>query len=165
VETLGRPDYLGKVLVPVLLSINGVLEKRLMISADIRVNLDVVVLKRPFRRFETIRESDLKIERRDISRLSKETIFDPARAVGARTRKALDVNTVLTHYLVEMPPVVKKGDVVRVVLQTDCLDISTTGIVKSREGRRGSRIMVTNSGSRKTIFAKVLDSKTVRVEF
>ena len=165
VETMGHPDYLGKMLLPVFLSIDNRMERRVMVTVDIHVTKDVVVTTRPLRRFEPIRESDLKVERRDLSHLSPEAIFDPARVRGARTRKALDVNTVLTRYLVEMPPVVKRGDVVQMVLETGSLTVSARGVVKSREGRPGASVLVTNAGSKKTVTARVVDSRTVRVEF
>jgi len=43
--------------------------------------------------------------------------------------------------------------------------ITAMGVVKEREGREGERILVENLDSKKGIYAQVVDSKTVRVDF
>jgi len=85
--------------------------------------------------------------------------------LGKRTRKAIDANTVLRPDLIEFPPLVKRGDVVTVVAESGGLRITALGVVKERSGRRGDRIRVENLDSKKSIYAQVVDSKTVKVDF
>jgi flagellar basal body P-ring formation protein FlgA len=72
---------------------------------------------------------------------------------------------VLRSDLIEFPPLVKRGDVVLVVAESGGLRITTLGMVKQREGRRGERIRVENIDSKKSLYGRVLDAKTVKVDF
>jgi len=66
--------------------------------------------------------------------------------------------------IVELPPMVKRNDRVSIVAESESLRITAVGEVKE-SGSRGERVKVVNLNSNKEIFARVLDSKTVRVEF
>jgi flagella basal body P-ring formation protein FlgA len=70
----------------------------------------------------------------------------------------------LSTDLVELPPLVKRGDLVTIIARLEGLKITTLGEVK-RKGRQGERIPVLNIDSRKVIFARVIDANTVAVEF
>ena len=85
--------------------------------------------------------------------------------LGKRTKRAINANTVLRSNLIEFPPIVKRGDVVTVIAESGGLRITALGLVKGREGRRGERIKVENLDSKRTLYAQVVDSKTVKVDF
>jgi flagella basal body P-ring formation protein FlgA len=57
----------------------------------------------------------------------------------------------------------KRGDVVVIIAETAGLKITTLGQAK-KKGRLGDRIPVVNFDSRKVLYARVLDSNTVKVE-
>jgi len=50
------------------------------------------------------------------------------------------------------------------IAESDGLKITALGEVRER-GRRGERIRVVNLDSKREIYARVLDSKTVKVDF
>jgi flagella basal body P-ring formation protein FlgA len=71
---------------------------------------------------------------------------------------------VLRANLVEMPPLVKRGDVVVIVAETKGLKITALGQVK-KKGAMGDRIPVVNFESQKVLYARVMDANTVKVDF
>jgi flagellar basal body P-ring formation protein FlgA len=63
-----------------------------------------------------------------------------------------------------MPPMVKRNDRVSIVAESGSLRITAMGEVRE-SASRGERVKVVNLGSNKEIFARVVDPKTVQVEF
>jgi flagella basal body P-ring formation protein FlgA len=59
---------------------------------------------------------------------------------------------------------VKRGDLVVILVESNGLKITTLGQVK-KKGRLGERIPVVNMDSKKVLHARVIDSNTVKVDF
>jgi flagella basal body P-ring formation protein FlgA len=91
-------------------------------------------------------------------------ITDPEVVLGKRTRRAIGAKTVLRTNLIESPPLVKRGDVVVIIAESSGFIITTLGQVK-KKGRLGESIPVMNYDSKKILYARVLDSSTVKVDF
>lgn len=165
VEPPGDRDLSGKVPFGVRIFVGGKFEKKVWAVADIDVLKHVIVAKRPLGRYRKITEDDIELKEMDMANLPSDTLTDYGDILGKRTRKAIDVNAVLRSDMIEFPPLVKRGDVVVVVAESAGLRITAIGVVKEREGRAGERIRVENLDSKKSIYAQVVDSKTVRVDF
>jgi flagella basal body P-ring formation protein FlgA len=160
-----RNDTLaGKIPLTVNFDVNGKFYKRVWASATIEIFTNVVVTKKPLGRHKPISEDDIEMQRMDLAQLPADVITDPEVILGQRTRRAIGSHTVLRSNLVEFPPLVKRGDVVVILAETGGLKITTVGQVK-RKGRLGERIPVMNFDSKKILYAQVLDSNTVKVEF
>jgi flagella basal body P-ring formation protein FlgA len=165
VEPPKNRELSGKVPFAVGIYVEGRFEKKVWAVADIEVLKKVIVAKRPLGRNREITEEDIEVQEMDMANLPSNTLTDYGDILGKRTRKAIDVNTVLRADMVESPPLVKRGDVVVVIAESAGLRITALGVVKEREGREGERIRVENLDSKKGIYAQVVDSKTVRVDF
>ncbi len=100
----------------------------------------------------------------DLADLPSDVITDPEAVLGKRTRRAIGAKTVLRPNLVELPPLVKRGDVVMIIAETQGFRITTMGQVK-KKGALGDRIPVINFDSKKVLYARVIDSNTVKVDF
>jgi len=155
----------GRVPLAVSISVDGKVEKRVWAVADIEVLREVVVAGRPLGRHHRISEDDIQVREMDMAGLPASAVTEERDVVGKRTRKAININTVLRTDMVEFPPLVKRGDVVTVVAEGAGLRITALAVVKERRGRKGERILVENLDSSKGIYARVIDSKTVRVDF
>ena len=155
----------GRVPLAVSISVNGKVEKKVWAVADIEVLRKVIVAGRPLGKHHRITEDDIQVREMDMAGLSAKALTDERDVVGKRTRKAIAVNTVLRADMVELPPLVKRGDVVTVVAEGAGLRITVLGVVKERRGRKGEMILVENLDSNKAIYARVIDSKTVKVDF
>lgn len=165
IESPRNSDFKGRVPLPIHFKVNGLFQKRILATADITVLTDVVVAKRPLRRHGRITEDDVELREKDLARLPSNIITDLDEVLGKRAKRTISADTVLRPHLVEYPPMVKRGDVVVVIAESAGLMVTALGVVKERQGRRGERIKVENLDSKKSIYARVVDSKTVKVDF
>ena len=165
VEPLKNTDFKGSVPLPLHFKVDGRFQKRILVTADIEVLAEVVVTKRPLRRLRRITEDDIEIREKNLAGLPSNVILDYEEVLGKRARRNIGANTVLRPDLVEYPPLVKRGDMVVLVAESGGMKITALGMVKQREGRLGDRIRIENIDSKKSVYGRVLDSKTVKVDF
>ncbi len=144
--------------------LQGKLVARVRMLGYVEVMLPVVVLKRPLPRQAIIRAEDLGLENRPLTRLAKDVILDPKEAIGLQTRVSLRAGAVLRKSVLERPPIIKRGSLVRIVAQGKNFTVSAIGEAR-QNGRLGEIIRVRNLSSKREIFAQVVDQKTVRVTF
>ena len=157
-------EMVGKVPFGVNFDVNGKLYKRVWATATIEVLADVVITKKPLGRHKPITEDDIMVLKMDLAKAPADVITDPEAVLGKRTRRAIGSQTMLRANLVEFPPLVKRGDVVVIVAETNGLKITALGQVK-KKGALGDRIPVVNFGSKKVLYARVVDSNTVKIDF
>jgi len=124
----------------------------------------VVVARRPLGRYKPIDDDDLEVKAVDAAGLPADCITSPETVIGKRTRRPVDTGTVLRPDLVEFPPLVKNGDRVRIIAETSGLRISAFGQVKQKGGQ-GELVQVMNLDSNKVVYARVVDSHTVKIDF
>ena len=99
-----------------------------------------------------------------VAALGSVVITDINEIVGKRARRNIQAGEFLRPDLIEMPPLVKRGDMVVIVAESKGLKVTAIGEVKSA-GRLGERVKVVNLDSNKRLSAWVVDNKTVKVEF
>jgi flagella basal body P-ring formation protein FlgA len=157
-------ELLGKIPFTVHFDVNGKFYKRVWVTATIEVLAEVVTTKKPLGRHKPITEDDIELLKMDLAKLPSGVITDPEAVLGKRTKRAIGAKTALRADLVEFPPLVKRGDVVVIIAESSGLKITALGQVK-KKGRLGERIPVMNYDSKKILYARVLDSTTVKVEF
>ena len=157
-------DLMGKLPFSVHFDVNGKFYKRVWATATVEILAEVVVTSKPLGRHKPITEDDIEVLKMDLAKLPSNVITDPEAILGKRTRRAIGAKTVLRANLVELPPLVKRGDVVVIIAESNGLRITALGQVK-RKGRLGESIPVINYDSKKILYARVLDSSTVKVEF
>ena len=157
-------NYLGKIPLAVHFNVDGQFQKKIWTSATIEMFVDVVVAAKPLRKHKTITEDVIELRKMDLAHLPADVITDPQSVLGKRTRSTISAKTVLRADLIELPPLVKRGDIVVIVAESKGLRITALGKAKHK-GRLGERIPVENFDSKKILNAQVLDAKTVSVEF
>ncbi len=157
-------NRLSKIPMAVDFKVNGKFQKRIWTIVNLAIYQDVVFVKRPIGRYQKITEEYICLKKMDISRLPSNTISDMEEALGKRAGRKINSQSVLRADQIELPPLVKRGDVVLIIAESDSLRVTALGEVKKTAGR-GDRIRVVNLDSKKGVFAKVVDSHTVKVEF
>ena len=157
-------QLMGKCSIAVDFSVNGQSQKKVWSTATIEILGPVVVTRKPLGRHKPIAEDDIELQTMDLSDLPAAIVTDPGAVLGKRTRRAIGAQTPLRADLIELPPLVKRGDLVVIVAESNGLKITTLGQVKKR-GRLGERIPVINMDSKKVLYALVIDSNTVKVDF
>ena len=157
-------DWLGPVPFTVKVMVNGTVAGKVTVPANIEAWNDVVLVAKPLGKYQTIEPKHIRIEKMNLARVPANAVFAADQAVGARTNRSIAANTILRSDQVESPPLVERGDVVQVVAESKRMKISIQALARE-DGARGEVIRVKNLRSKKTIYAKVVDSQTVRVEF
>lgn len=157
-------DYLGSTILALHLFVNGEPVRKLWVNATISVMSDVVSVVRPLGKHQHIGLEDIGVQRRDLAGLGSETIRSVNDALGKRTTRMIYPGTVLRASMVDQPPVVKRGDIVKIIAETGTMTITATGIVK-QQGRKGEMIRVMNTGSNRVILARVTGPDAVAVDF
>ncbi len=157
-------NYLGKTSLSLVFAVNGEIEKKLWISARIDVSKEVVVCSRPMERHYVIIQDDVRLEKMSLAELPHDVITDPLEVIGKRTKRGIDASSILRYNFLEVLPLVNRGDLVTIVAESEVVKITTQGVV-TEKGSKGEMVRVINTGSRKEIFARVRDARTVEVEF
>jgi flagella basal body P-ring formation protein FlgA len=119
---------------------------------------------KPLGKYQPIDADDIRIKRVNLARVPSNAIMDANQVLGRRPNRNIAANCVLRNDQVELPPVIKRGDVVQVVAESSILRIEAKAMAKEN-GVVGDRIQVMNLRSKKIIYAQVMDGQTVEVEF
>ena len=157
-------DFLGRTILALHLFVDGEPVRRLWVNATVSVTSDVVTVIRPLGKNQPIKPADLSVERRDLAALPSDTISRIEDAMGNRTTRMIYPNTVLQTSMISSPPLVKRGDMVKIVANAGAMTITATGMVK-QQGCIGETVRVVNTDSKRIITARVTGPGAVEVDF
>ena len=160
-EPCRRVD-LGSIPVVVEAWIDGRLYRTVSLSLRLSLIREVVVANYPLPRHTVVKATDVRLERRDIGLLAHEPLQDPALAVGRRTTRMLAMGDVIISDAVELPPVIRKGDVITLMVEAPGLLLTAKGIAQE-EAKAGQLIRVKNTASGREVLGKAANDRTVRV--
>jgi flagella basal body P-ring formation protein FlgA len=157
-------DWLGSIPFTVFVYVDGKIAKKVTVPVTIDVWSDVVLAAIPLGKYQIIESKHVRIEKMNLARVPEKAVLRIEQAVGSRTNRNIAVNSILRSDQLELPPVVKRGDMVQVVAESKHMKVSVKARAKE-SGAIGKVIRVQNLRSKKTIYAQVVDSQTVQVEF
>ncbi len=155
---------LATVPLSVVFDVDGRFQKTIRATARVEALAPVVVAARPIGRLKPISTDDLKMEKMNLAELPTGVMTDADDIIGKRARRNIHAGDILRPDLIEMPPLVKRGDMVVIVAESEGIKVTATGEVKS-DGLRGDQVKVVNLDSNKRFSARVVDKKTVMVDF
>ncbi len=164
VHTPKHSDWLGAIPFRVKVKVNGHLVHKLSVPTTIEVWSDVVLAAKPLGKYQPITQQCVKVMRMNLARVPASAVLNPKDIIGKRAKRNIAVNTVLRSDQIEMPPLVKIGDLVQAVAEKAALKISVQAMVKENGGK-GEVVRVLNLGSKKIVYAQVVDAQTVSVDF
>lgn len=134
----------------------------LYVSARVVVFGEVVVAARAVPRGHAITAEDVRLARKDLSRLSYGWLTTVDEAVGKTAKRAYAPAQVLQPNQLAAPKLVRRGEQVIVRVARDGLEVSMTGKALS-DGVLGEQIQVRSRGSSRVIEAEVVAAGVVRV--
>ncbi len=111
---------------------------------------------------EVIEKADIGWIEIEAGRLPRDVLADIDAIVGKSARRPLPAGRLLRRRDVATPIVVRKGDLVTMIVVAPGLELSATGRVLENGGR-GDMIRVMNVGSKRTIQAVVWSAGQVRI--
>jgi flagella basal body P-ring formation protein FlgA len=157
-------DLVGKVRLAITFTVADRPVKEIWVTADIARFGPVVVARRAFGRGEIVGDDDVEVDRRELSELPRGSLTVPADAVGMRTKTPVLPYAALTRDQLVAPALVKRGDVVMLVVQRGGLRITAPGEARE-DAARGAAVHVLNRSSHQEVVGRVQESGTVVVEF
>lgn len=158
------PNYLGRKTLNLTVLVDGKDAGNIKMNGNLRLYDKVACTTRRLGRNETLTQSDIKMVRRDITMLGDDLVRKQSTAIGKQISTSLQPGDIIRTSRLDDPPLVKRGELITIVAQTEDLRITAPGEAK-RTGAQGDIIRVKNLMSRKTLFAKVIADGIVQVEF
>lgn len=156
--------FVGRSNFAVTVSVNGRSVRTVWAAAEIAVWSDAVVALRSLYKGEKVGAADVAPERRRLKDLPRGAVASADDVVGKRVARLIPAGSVVADTSVEVPPVIRKGDWVTILAEGGSIRVSAPGEARE-EGAPGESIRVANRASKRTVQAKVVDSRTVRVEW
>ncbi len=158
----GLPN--GRLPLSVDLLVDGRMVRKVFVTADVDVMCRAVFARRALKRNHVIGEDDVELRSAPRSRLPRNYIDNLDDILGKKTKRRVAAAAALRPDMVAIPCLIHRRDVVVIVAAMKGMQVTTLGEARQK-GRRGDRIKVVNLDSRKTVYARVVDSNTVAVDF
>ncbi len=156
-----NPNILGSSSFALILSVDGRVVKNMSVRGKLQAMAQVVVASQPLRRGLILDSSHLGEAAVDIDSLP-EAQFDRHSLIGRVLTRSLAAGAPILGYMAEEPPVIRRGQMVRMVISSGALQLSATGMAHS-DGRLEQMIKVQNLSSNKTIHGRVTGPGVVEV--
>lgn len=125
---------------------------------------EVVVSDKVLNKDQIIKSDDVHIVKKWFRRIPLDTVSKVEEVVGKRMDASIRPNTEITRNMLKEPIMIKRGNMVKIVLDTGTMQIATQGL-SEEDGIQGAIIRVKNMSSKRTIYARVLGESLVGVEF
>ncbi len=148
--------------IPIQIIVNGNVYKTFFLPLKVKAFKKVVVAAQDIQRQKHISKADVSIQERDIILIVANVIIDESLAIGKRAKRKISSGEILTDRIIEIPPVINRGDFVTILAQTPHLKITTLGEARE-DGYMNGIIRVQNITSKKIISARVIGEKLVQV--
>jgi len=157
-------EYIGDTVFKVLFFKDDTIIREEPVRVRIEVMLDIPVSARAIERDVEIRKEDIRIAGRWFTRMPSNSITDPAEIIGKRASVGIRPNSEITRGMVKNSILVKRGKVVRIILENGPMRILSVGLAEE-DGSRNDVIRVRNTSSNKMVYARVVENSVVKVEF
>jgi flagella basal body P-ring formation protein FlgA len=133
------------------------------VRANIEVQEKYLTSARQINKNAVIQPEDVQVAKRWVRTLSLRSVSDPQDVIGKRLTVNIGPDREIKQSMVSEPILIKRGEMVRIVLDGGQMAISTTGTAEE-DGAEGQKIRVKNTSSQKVITAEVVRRGTVKVE-
>lgn len=158
-----KRSYTGNTILQIIFKVDGREVKRERIFGNVDVLGDVACAARPISRHEIITEKDACLIRRSITQAGPSAIYDLKEIDGQRLLTSIRAGEAIKRDTIEPTPVIRKGDRITILAENDGFHITASGEAMEA-GSAGKVIRVRNLGSKKDVYARIINGATVRVE-
>jgi flagellar basal body P-ring formation protein FlgA len=130
----------------------------------VRVFEDVAIAKRKIERHQRINKGDLFIGRREITEMQGLSFSGTDDLTGKVAVRTILPNAIITENVVETPPTIQRGNVVKLFIEANNFSVVTKGLAQET-GRTGEVIKVKNLNSKKMLYGKIVGPERVQIIF
>lgn len=157
------PDQSTSVSLPVEAWVDGVLVRTVSVPVRVTALFEVLVVARPVARHAPLMSEDVRLERREVL-AGQEPLRQAAALAGRRAVRNLAPGELVLAGALELPPLVRRGDIVALTAEGRGLRAVTRAEAKE-EGKAGQTIRVRNLVSGREVYGQVTGEGVVRVAF
>ena len=156
-----RERFIGNVTLTVDLYVDEEKVRTLSVTGRVEVYANVYHASRPLKQNEMISVADLEVHKMNITDAADRFATLPDQAENRRVLHNIGVHQPLELKDLDKPLVLKRGDPVKIVYEEPGLSVTAAGQANADAGV-GDTLAVINVSSKRTIYCKVLDARTVR---
>lgn len=166
IQVRSRPGekYIGRTSFTVRFCKGDMFIREETVRVRIEVLTDVVVSANGITRDAVIDPGDVTVTKKWMDTATTGVATDVNEVAGKKATIRIHPGTEITRHMLRSVPVVKKGEVVRIVLESGPMVISAVGLCQE-DGGQGDLVRVQNTSSKKIIFARVMGQSLVKVDF
>ncbi|WP_161630010.1 flagellar basal body P-ring formation chaperone FlgA [Desulfogranum mediterraneum] len=161
--TPSRPRIEDSSSFSIFFKVNGEPAHNCTVRGRVEALSEVVVARESIQRGAIIQAGQLSLVKKNTLKLSH-PLFALDQAVGRQAGRTLSAGRPLRADELLLPPVIREGELVKILAGKGALRITTRGIAKA-DGKQGQVIRVKNISSNKLIYARVMAPGMVSVEF
>jgi flagella basal body P-ring formation protein FlgA len=140
---------------------SGESQWKIFLQAELKRMRQVAVLNTPVRAGDVLDSSMTTTKRVNVLDLRSAPIDDVSGFLGMKFRRSLRSGTALAKNLLEIPPMVKRGEYIHILSGAGVVEVEARGYALS-DGHMNETIKVRNTDSKKVIQALVVDRGYVR---
>ncbi len=156
-------ELAGSFSIPVEIWVEGMLIRSVNVAVRVSALFEIVVAARPIARGEMLTPAAIRKERREVG-LAQETLRDPEAVEGWRALRAIAPGEPILATLLELPPLVRRGEMVQLTIEGRGLRAIARGEARE-DGKAGQVIRVRNLASGRDVYGQVEAGGIVRVPF
>jgi len=157
-----NPNVIGSRRMTLIYKVDGKIVKNISIRGKLKAMAPVAILTQNVKRGAILHPNMVQLQIKDIGKLRNPSM-NLRDVLGKRLTRSIRAGSVLDLSSIDFPPVIRKGQLVKIHINRNGLHLSATGI-SSMNGKQDQIIRVINTGSKKMIYCKVLSPGIVEVQ-
>jgi flagella basal body P-ring formation protein FlgA len=155
------PSILDSTRIAIIIRVDGRVRKNISVPGKIKAMAPTVAATVPLARGTILTPDNTYLVSKDLSELNNPCL-DLRSILGKRLTRAVRAGNVINTSDVEFPPLVKKGQLVKIIFQQTRMYLTATGIA-NMNGKLNEIIKVRNARSNKVIYCRVMAPGIVEV--
>ncbi len=156
-----NPSILGSSRFTFIVRVDGKTRENLSIQGTLQALAPVAVAKSSLRRGTILTPANVVSSVKDLAEY-KDPVTDLRTVLGKRLKRSVRADNVINASDVDFPPLVQRGQLVKILFNQKNIHISATGIA-NMNGKMNEIIQVRNTSSNKLIFCRVTAPGIVEV--
>jgi len=157
-----KPGVIGSSRFSVVFRVDGKVRKNISVRGDLKALMPVAVATQTLKANEPLSSSNVTMEVRDIADI-RGAVFDKNQLSGKQATRTIKAGKVIQTSYLKSIPLVHRGEMVKVVLRSGGLQLTTKGIARS-DGGLNDVIRVQNTNSNKFFYCQVTAPGLVEVK-
>jgi flagellar basal body P-ring formation protein FlgA len=131
------------------------------LPAEVEIYRPVLVASAQILRGDSLDQSDLKFETRNISQISGE-VLTTRDVIGKAAKRQINAGDVIRSALLDQPKTINRGETVSITAKSGSIKVVMQGTAMT-DGKLGQQIKVRNNQSDRIISAKVVGQAAVEI--